>query len=261
MNEIIDMDNFIKSFWENQAKEFKGHHNASWGDNYALELEFELISGFIKDGQRVLDVGCANGFASIAQAKKNKIDLTGIDFAPEMIKYALENKKTHKISNVSFYEGDITNIQFEDNSFDIVYTTRVLINLPNWDLQKKGILECFRVAKPKGKVILLEAFYEPMIKLNALRLLMGLAPLEEHDFNRYIKKYKFENFAKSLDFDFYNIDFSSIYYLGSRFLRELVTDFKSFEGYSNPINLDFFELEKKYSGGGLGIQQAYIINK
>jgi hypothetical protein len=57
-----------------------------------------------------------------------------------------------------------------------------------------------------------------------------------------------------------NVEFTSIYYLGSRFLRELVTDHTSYEGYSNPINLDFYELEKKYSGGGFGIQQAYIIN-
>jgi len=255
------MDNFIKNFWVNQALEFKGHHKASWGDNYILELEFDLISSFIAEGNRVLDVGCANGFAAIGQAKKNRIDLIGIDFAPEMIKYALENKKAQKVDNISFFEGDITSIKFEDNSFDIVYTTRVLINLPNWELQKKGILECIRVAKPGGKIIFLEAFYEPLVKLNALRSISGLDPLEEHDFNRYIKKYKLNNFFESLYLDFSNIDFSSIYYLGSRFLRELVTDYKSYEGFSNPINFDFFELEKKYSGGGFGIQQAYIINK
>jgi len=255
------MDNFIKNFWENQAKEFKGHHKASWGDNYALELEFELISGYIKDGFQVLDVGCANGFAAIAHAKKNKINLTGIDFAAEMIKYALENKKSQNIDNVSFIEGDITKIEFENNSFDIVYTTRVLINLPNWELQKKGILECIRVTKPGGLVIFLEAFYEPLVKLNALRLIAGLDPLEEHDFNRYIKKYKLEDFAKSLNLSFHNIDFSSVYYLGTRFIRELATDYKSYEGFSNPINFDFFKLERKYSGGGFGIQQAYIIKK
>jgi ubiquinone/menaquinone biosynthesis C-methylase UbiE len=255
------MDNFIKDFWENQAKEFKGHHKASWGDEYALELEFELISSYLVDGQRVLDVGCANGFAAIAQAKRNKINLTGIDFSKEMIKYSLQNKKIQNAENVSFFEGDITNIEFEDNSFDIVYTTRVLINLQNWELQKKGIRECLRVTKQGGKVILLEAFYEPMIKLNGLRLIAGLDPLEEHDFNRYLKKKKLENLIESLNLKFFNIDFSSVYYLGSRFLRELVTDYKLYEGYSNPINYDFFKLEKEYSGGGFGIQQAYIINK
>ena len=31
--------------------------------------------------------------------------------------------------------------------------------------------------------------------------------------------------------------------------------------YSNPINKIFFEIEKDFSGGGFGIQQAYIIDK
>jgi ubiquinone/menaquinone biosynthesis C-methylase UbiE len=255
------MNDFIKDFWENQAREFKGHHKASWGDKYALDLEFDLITSFIETGNRVLDVGCANGFASIAQAKKKKIELTGIDFSKEMIKYSLQNKKLQNADNVSFKVGDITNISFDDNSFDIVYTTRVLINLPNWELQKKGISECIRVTKKGGTVIFLEAFYEPLVKLNALRLIAGLSSLEEHDFNRYLKKYKLEDFIKSLDYSFINVDFSSVYYLGSRFLRELVTDYKMYEGYSNPINYEFFKLEKEYSGGGFGIQQAYIIKK
>lgn len=252
---------FIKEFWNNQAKEFKGHHKASWGDKYALELEYELISKYIQNGNKVIDVGCANGFSTILQAKTKKIEIVGIDFSAEMIRYAIGNKEKDKVNNVSFSVGDITNIEYEDNLFDVVYTTRVLINLPNWELQKKGILECLRIAKPGGKVIFAEAFYEPLVKLNSLRSIAGLAPLEEHDFNKYIKKYKFESFMESLNLKFQNIDYTSVYYFGSRFLRELVTDYKSYEGYSNPINLDFFELEKKYSGGGFGIQQAYIIDK
>lgn len=56
-------------------------------------------------------------------------------------------------------------------------------------------------------------------------------------------------------------DFSSIYYLGSRLIRELVTDINSYEGFTNPINKIFFEIERSYSGGGFGIQQAVVINK
>jgi hypothetical protein len=52
-----------------------------------------------------------------------------------------------------------------------------------------------------------------------------------------------------------------VYYIGSRFLRELVTEINNYQGYSNPINKHFYDLEKIYSGGGFGIQQAYIIIK
>jgi hypothetical protein len=56
-------------------------------------------------------------------------------------------------------------------------------------------------------------------------------------------------------------EFSSVYYLGSRFLRELVTNPAAYPGFSNPINRIFYDIEKEFSGGGFGIQQAYIVTK
>jgi hypothetical protein len=52
-----------------------------------------------------------------------------------------------------------------------------------------------------------------------------------------------------------------MYYLGSRLVRELVTDIDSYPGFTNPINKVFFDIEKKFSGGGIGVQQAVVINK
>ena len=124
-----------------------------------------------------------------------------------------------------------------------------------------GIRECLRVARPGGTVILSEAFWEPLQLLNALRALKQLPPLVEHDFNRYLKKAKLESWLRDAGLEFSVEEFSSIYYLGSRFLRELVTDPGAYPGYSNPINEIFYNIERDYSGGGFGIQQAYVIRK
>ena len=61
------MSDFIKDFWNGNAEKYKGSHQASWGDEYAIKLESQNISSYIKDGDDVLDVGCANGFAAIMQ--------------------------------------------------------------------------------------------------------------------------------------------------------------------------------------------------
>jgi ubiquinone/menaquinone biosynthesis C-methylase UbiE len=115
-----------------------------------------------------------------------------------MIHYANENKKQiGNPSNVSFGVGDIRKMQFDDNTFDVVYTTRVLINLPNWDEQIQGIEECIRITKKGGTVILSEGFWEPLVLLNSLRALKQLPPLVEHDFNRYIKKSKLETLLQN----------------------------------------------------------------
>ena len=256
------MSDFIKDTWEKQAVSFKDSHWVSWGDNWAIDLEIENNAGFIKEGDKVLVVGCANGFAAYRQADKKNIEITGIDFAENMIKNALEKHKEFGApKNISFEQGDVRSLSFPDNTFDVTYTTRVLINLPNWEEQKQGIEECVRVTKKGGTVILSEAFWEPLVLLNSLRTLVKLPPLVEHDFNRYIKISKAEAFMKEKKYSFERTDYTSVYYLGSRFLRELITDASKYPGYSNPVNEIFYNIEKDYSGGGFGIQQAIVIKK
>jgi ubiquinone/menaquinone biosynthesis C-methylase UbiE len=261
-------NDFIKQSWEENALKYKKSHWVSWGDEYAINLEIQEISKHLNN--KVLDVGCANGYSLLEQLKQNKsLKMTGIDFSESMIKYANENLK--EVASCSeflysfipeFLVGDIRHIDFADESFDVTYTTRTLINLPNWEEQKQGIKECLRVTKKGGTVLFSEAFWEPLTLLNSLRTLKSLKPLEEHDFNRYLKMERTLNYIKELGYEYTVEDFSSVYYLGSRFLRELITDPNNYDGYlSNPINEMFYKLEKEFSGGGFGIQQLIIIQK
>ncbi len=257
------MSDFILDFWNSNAAKFKNSHQVSWGDEYAIKLETSNIASCIRDNDSVLDVGCANGFASIMQCGAHRLSkMTGVDFSETMIEYAQQNKAASDYADLlTFCHGDVRCLNFPDDTFDVVYTTRVIINLPTWEQQMQGLAECIRVAKPGGTVIFSEAFYEPLVRLNAMRALFGLSPLVEHDFNRYIKKSRMDAFLSDLGYLYETVDFSSMYYFGSRLLRELMTDYRSYEGYSNPINQDFYNLELKYSGGDIGIQQAYIVRK
>ena len=160
-----------------------------------------------------------------------------------------------------FWNRGCKKLKYADAEFDVSFTTRVLINIPTWSDQKIAINELLRVTKKGGIVVLSESFYEPLVLLNSMRQLVNLPPLYEHDFNRYIKKAYLDKFLYENNYKYDCKETSSIYYLGSRFLRELITEFEDYEGYSNPINKDFFQLGKKYSGGGFGIQQLYIIYK
>ena len=251
----------IKEYWELQGKTHVDSHWASWGDNWMIDLEIETIGKHITDGDSVLDVGCANGYSTFRQAESFKLEsIVGVDFASNMVAAAEQTRAEKGLgSEISFGEGDIRSLEFADNSFDVVYTTRVLINLPTWEQQIQGIAECLRVAKPTGTVVLSEGFWEPLVLLNAIRSLKSLPALVEHDFNRYLKLSSVKTHLEDLGLSYAVDDFSSIYYLGSRFLRELVTDPAAYPGFSNPINKLFYEIEKQYSGGGMGIQQAVVI--
>lgn len=253
----------IKKYWESQGQAHGESHWASWGDNWAIDLEIGTIGKYIDAGQHVLDVGCANGHGTLIQYQTHRpASIVGIDFAESMISAANKAKEKHGFGNeLSFEEGDIRKLRFNDGKFDLVYTTRVLINLPTWEDQKRGILECLRVVRPGGIALFSEGFWEPLVLLNAIRTLKALPPLVEHDFNRYLKMSALEEFIQELGYSYTIEDFSSIYYLGSRFLRELVTNPADHSGYSNPINKLFYEIEKDFSGGGFGIQQAVVVRK
>lgn len=256
------MRDHIFEFWNSQADEFGTSPEASWGDCYAMDLEIQNIGRYIREGDTVLDAGCANGHSTLYHLGRNISSITGVDFSEAMIREAKKNKaECGSPDNVAFEVGDVRNLRFEDDTFDVVYTTRTLINLPTWREQKIGILECIRVCKAGGRVIFSESFWEPLVLLNALRTLKSLPPLVEHDFNRYLKQKSLSEFLVSRGYLFEVVDFSSIYYLGSRFLRELVTNPADYPGYSNPINRIFYDIEKTYSGGGFGIQQAYVVQK
>ena len=253
----------IKNYWESQGQTHGESHWASWGDNWMIDLEIETIGKHIKEGDRVLDIGCANGYATFRQAESHKLaSIIGVDFAENMVSAANRTKRKKGLGDdVSFFEGDVRSLQFPDNTFDVAYTTRVLINLPTWEQQMQGVSECIRVVKPNGTVVLSEGFWEPLMLLNAMRALKNLPTLVEHDFNRYLKMPVLEAYLKKLGLPYRIDDFSSIYYLGSRFLRELVTDASAYPGFTNPINTVFYEIEKQFSGGGMGVQQAVVIVK
>ena len=256
------MSDFILDFWNSQADTHTTQHTASWGDIYAINLEIQTIGQFISENDAVLDVGCANGFSALQHLDKKVKSITGIDFSARMIEQAKNNLPKEPIDcEVSFRVGDVRHLEFEDEKFDTVYTTRTLINLPNWKEQIQGIEECIRVCKTGGKVVFSEAFWEPLVLLNAIRALKSLPPLVEHDFNRYLKKSNLEEYFKSKGIEHEAIEFSSVYYLGSRFLRELATNPSDYPGYSNPINEIFYKIEKEYSCEGFGIQQAYVVYK
>jgi SAM-dependent methyltransferase len=255
--------NFIKDYWESQGVAHKESHWASWGDNWIIDLEIETIGRELESGDSVLDVGCSNGYAAFRQAEQHGLRaLTGIDYAQSMIDGANSVKARFKGTvDLSFEVGDVRSLRFDTGLFDVVYTTRVLINLPTWEEQMVAIDECLRVARHGGKVIFSEGFWEPLVLLNSMRTLVNLPPLVEHDFNRYLKLSKLATFLESKGLDYRVVDFSSVYYLGSRFLRELVTNPDEFPGFTNPINKIFYEIEREYSGGGFGIQKAIVVTK
>jgi len=139
----------------------------------AVELEIREISKRLADGDRVLDVGCANGYSTIQFATKKRIRIRGLDFVPEMIEQArlqLSEMSDKLLGTVEFDVGDVTALDREQNrTYDKVVATRVIINLREWSRQLKGLRECARVLKSDGIFLLSEATLQGWHRLNSFR--------------------------------------------------------------------------------------------
>jgi len=108
----------------------------------------ELAESINLEGATVLDVGCGLGGPCRMLADEYNCQATGIDLSNEYIRTAKELSKLVRLdSKTSFVQGDATSLPFDDNTFDVVWTQHVQMNIPD---KEKLYSEISRVLKPGG---------------------------------------------------------------------------------------------------------------
>jgi len=102
----------------------------------------KVLSAFYEPGMKLVDVGCGVGhyLRSLKERLDQDIDYIGVDATENFIKLA---KKA--FPQIDFKIGDIFDLPFEDNSFDIVMNNNVIVHLP--PPPKKAIEELMRISK------------------------------------------------------------------------------------------------------------------
>jgi ubiquinone/menaquinone biosynthesis C-methylase UbiE len=191
-----------------------------------IELEIREIVRHLSDGDRVLDVGCANGYSTIQFACQKHVQVRGLDYIPEMVDQArlrAASMASALTGRVEFGVGDATALKEPDESFDKVTAIRVVINLGDWERQRVALRECARVVRRGGLLLLSEATIQGWQRLNKLRREWGLADIPMPPFNQYLDQDAVVQ-ALSPHLQLVEIaDFASTYYVGTRLLKPLLT--------------------------------------
>lgn len=102
-------------------------------------------------GPTVLEIGVGTG--KNIPFYPEKIEVTGIDLSPGMLKQAKQLLADGQNNRVSLKEMDAQAMDFPDNHFDEVIATFVFCSVPDPIM---GLKEALHVTKPGGKLYLLE---------------------------------------------------------------------------------------------------------
>ena len=255
----------IRAFWTQQACEHGPAPSASWSDRMVIEMEIREILKRLSDGNRVLDVGCANGYSTVQFAAQRSIEIRGVDYIPEMVDQARQRVAALAgclEGTLEFAQGDVTCLVEPSDSYDRVVAIRVIINLGDWARQLRGLRECVRVLKPGGLFLLSEATVQGWQRLNQFRTEWGLVDIPIPEFNEYLDETTVINTLSDELTLVELVNFSSTYYVATRVLKPLLSQaLGGVVRVANPEmewNRWFSELP---ASGDYGTQKLFVFEK
>jgi len=117
-------------------------------------------------GQRVLDIACGTGVASITAARAGAM-VTGADLTPELLERARENARIGSF-DIDFREADVEALPFGDAEFDVVLSQFGHMFAPR---PQVAIAEMLRVLKTGGTIAF--STWPPELLIGATFALVG----------------------------------------------------------------------------------------
>jgi ubiquinone/menaquinone biosynthesis C-methylase UbiE len=133
----------------------KARQKATWasGDYTVIGTTLQIVGESLceavdlRAGERVLDVACGNGNATLAAARRFA-HVTGADYVPSLLDRAKLRAQAERLS-IDFVEADAEALPFEDAHFDVVLSSFGVMFTPN---QRAAAAELLRVCRHRGRI-------------------------------------------------------------------------------------------------------------
>jgi len=117
--------------------------------------ELLFLKDYVKEKDRVLDVGCGNG-RLYELFRDKQIQYFGVDFAKRLIEIAKRKYSdwSDDTSIPTFLRINALNLPFESNFFDKIFSISVFHHIPSTEKRILFLKEMKRVLKPEGELFL-----------------------------------------------------------------------------------------------------------
>jgi ubiquinone/menaquinone biosynthesis C-methylase UbiE len=218
-----------KAFWRERVEEHGSSCRATLRETAVRFAEIKVIEKYLSEGQRIVDIGCGNGFSTIQWAKSVKSEFLGIDYVQEMIDVAYEELKKNRSTlrgHLRFQLGNVTSLNLDKKVFDIAITERCLQNLTSFDKQITAIKGISEIVKDKGLFLMLECSKTAVDKINNLLKKLRRPPIDPIPWhNLFFEDEKLiQNVESMTSFKLVTIDhFASNYIFVTRILPSLIS--------------------------------------
>lgn len=239
----------VKDSWESVAAHYGMRPDGNMRDQYARKLNTQETLKYIAEGDRIIDVGCGNGVATVEYARVADYTL-GVDYVEAFVEAAAAlRKELVDAGKLEFAVADVTDlgpIKEQYGQFDKVVCERTLINLSCWDEQRSALGELLGLLRLGGHLLLSEVTIQGHERVDKLRTRYGLEPLEKHWNNIYIDEPALFAYMSSHECQLVHSESFSLYVLLSKVLNAFLA--LPYEpNFDDPINKLAFELSEDFS--------------
>ena len=132
------------AFWNRRSEVFDKQVLSVYENAYRKTVK--RSAAFLKKEDRVFEIGCGTGVATIPLSKYVK-EITATDISENMIQKAREKAKNQSKDNIIFRTGELTEMEVEPESYDVVAAYNVLLYMKN---QEEVLKKIYEVLKPGG---------------------------------------------------------------------------------------------------------------
>ncbi len=160
--------------------------------------KFVAVASRLKDGDRVLDLGCGPGsFLSILGETQPRVEAIGLDIASSQIEFAMKMVAPRFGGRIQFQQHDASELHlpFPDHSFDAVTSIEMIEHIHPF-IAYKMLEEAKRLLKPGGRILVTTPNYRSLWPLLEFGL-QKFGPVKYHE--QHINKFTPNSFVKFLE--------------------------------------------------------------